>query len=158
MTTPEKELPLPTGSIKGVQAEPKVSCKRRDHLVELSVVSIHARYHQHARAALLLRQVPGFAGADFDARGGVDRDNGKFNDRKGAVHLAHEVRRAGGVNDMDVSAFPRAVQYGGMNGFLAIFLVYVEVACSRSVAYPAKTINLPAFQKHRFAQHGFSVA
>ena len=149
---------MPTGSIKGVQAGPKFSCRDAATLVELGIVGIHSCHHKHARAALLLRQVPCLAGADFDARGGVNRDNGKLDDRKRTVHLSDEVGRSRGVNDIDVSTFPRGVKHGGMNRFLPFFLVCIEVTRSRSVAYPAQTVDLPTLQKHRFTQHGFSIA
>ena len=124
----------------------------------MSVVGIHSRYHKHARAALLLRQVPCFAGADFDTRRSVNGDNGKLDDRKRTVHLSYEVGRSGGVDDIDVPSFPHGVKHGGMNGFLAFLLVCIEVTRSRSVTYPAKTVNLSALEEHRFTQHGFSIA
>jgi len=136
----------------------EILLQRRHHLVELSVVGIHSRYHEHARATQLLREFPGFARPDFDSRRGVNGDDSQFHHRQRPVNLTYEVGRPGGVYNVDVPSPPRGMKHGGVNRFLPLFLVLVEIAGRRPVTYPAKAVNVPAFQQHRFAQHGFAVA
>jgi hypothetical protein len=135
-TMPLKPFSLPIGNWMGPMALPKAARAESRGAVEVGVLAVHLVDEEEAGEAALLGEAPGLLGADLDAGGGVDEDDGGVGDAEGGFDLAQEVGVAGGVEQR------LTLRFAPLNGATAVVIETVALVSSGSkseTVFPSST-------------------
>ncbi len=132
------------GQLEGnaLLAEHRLELAQR--LEEVGVLAVHAVDEDQAGEVALVGEGPGVLGADLDAGGGADDDEGGVGGAQARLHLPHEVGVAGRVDDVELLPLPLAGEEGEVDADLALVLVGVEVGDGGAVVHAAQPADSAA--------------
>ena len=125
---------------------------------EIGVLPVHFIDEDKAGEISFVAVIPGLLGADFDAGGGADDDDGAFSDAHRCLDLADEIGVAGSIDDVYLFVLPLAGEQGQVDADLALYFVGVVIGSARAIVDLAQSFDCPGGKKDGFRGGGLAGA
>jgi hypothetical protein len=127
-----------------------------DERAEIDVVRIQLGNAKDATEARVTGLFPSAPRVDFDARVGVDGNDGGFRGSQCADCLADQIRIPRRVDDIEPLASVVEVNDRSFDGVFVVFLLFVEVANARAVVDAGLAADGARFHQQIIDQRGFA--
>ncbi len=124
--------------------------------VEIGVHLVERVHDQDLGQAEVRGVIPDGVGADAEAVGGIDHDEGEVADAQGAEALADEVRVARGVEEVEFAVLPLEVEQRRMHRDLVLVLARVVIGGRGAGGDGAHAADPAGTGQHGFGEHGFA--
>ncbi len=119
--------------------------------IEVCVFLIQFVHDKNRGVAVLRRVLPDDLGPHLGAFDSLEKDDRRVRDTERRFHLACEVGVPGGIQDVDLVAFPFAEEEGGVDGDLTFDLIGVVIGEGITLFYPAEARRAPGGEEGRFS-------
>ena len=126
-TTPENDVPCPTGTLNGTQSGAERLANRGQVASVVDVLGVHLGHHDEpaqAQSARFLKDAPG---VDLDAGRARDGHDHVFDGRERRERTADEIGIARRVDQVNLLSVPREVPQVAVDGEMPAFFFFVDV-------------------------------
>lgn len=120
--------------------------------VEVRVLLVHRVHDDEDRRLLLLEHLPDDFRADLDAVGRSNQEQRGIGHAQGAVDVAHEIRIARGVQQVDLVARPLELREAEVDRDLASHFVRGMVEHRGAIRDASETIRRLRIEEHGFGE------
>lgn len=127
-------------------------------LHKVGMIAVHLVDDEHLAHVVLGGIVPRLFRAHGDAADGADQNRGGFHHAQGAHHLAHEIKIAGHVDDVEHLLVPVNRRNGRADGDFSLDLLRVVVGNGVAVLDTTLAVDRSGSEQQCLHQRGFSFA
>ena len=128
------------------------------NLSERCVVNIHIRHKHKSGELIFLADIPRLLRADFHTGLTGYYNNSRVRRAHSLFHLAYEIKKAGGIQHINLCALPLDRNNRRSDGNMAFLLLLTKITHRVPVVYPAHSGRDAGKVSHRLHQTGLTAA